>query len=690
MKKYASTSAWQLQLQLLLLLVMRACAQSPLVSLEGELTVLGGSSAGAPDGFREFLVQTGPASAPLDDGLARLRFGAAAAPAAAELASGDRLRVRARLVAGGGGLPTFAVESFSIAAPAPGKDLTLDDGRRVVTSITWLVRICNRSALAGPPATTLPRFRAHWFGGGADAQPSLRDYVAGCSFGKVRFDPERNLVVDLTDEDEDLGCAGTWQGQPWLAERCGMPELYGWLQAAQARTLARFGIDHRSYAHWILVMPDQAACGWAGLASVGCARNCYLWLRGPYGTATLTVPMHELGHNLGLGHATTPGAEYGDVGSVMGGGGDGPRCTNAAQAWQMTWAAPVAVWNATSLPAGAWIAATLPALALHPVNHVQLRPTWVMEDLATATRTGVFLSLRQRVGWDAGVPTHDADVVSVHVYNGTQRAGPDKSQLVARIPRGRTWSAHNVTVQVLDINATHARIAACRGAPCAPAAPWAGLVHRLRLGDGLVDEAAAAAGCGDLGAPVVSGGATFVTLAGRAGLDVRANRVGAWPKRTLRVPSCLAATGSFTLAAWVRPLALPPPPPSAVVSVLATFGGVKLYVRPGGALEISRYLATGAVQFGALKGARALPRWKWTHVALVHDARARTLTLLLDGAPDAHATASPPLRNAFPALVVAGDPVSMLPRAFSGVVSDVVVYRRALAGWEVAQVAAAA
>ncbi len=692
----ATTAAWG-TLLLLTTWAAGAAAQSPLVTLEGELTLLGDDQDDGVD-RSVFLLRTGPASAPLDDGLARLRFSAAAP---ADLSSGDRLRVRARYILtppdadAAAAFPEFAVESLTITAPAPGKDFTLDDGRRVVSSITWLVRICNRSALApvspNDPAgpMTLQRFRAHWFGGGSDGsrRPNLREYVAGCSFGKVRFDPDRNLIVDLTDED--LGCAGTWQGQAWRADRCGMTELYGWLQVAQARTLARFGIDHRSYAHWILVLPDVAACGWAGLASVGCARNCFLWLRGPYGTNTLSVPMHELGHNLGLNHATTPGAEYGDVSSVMGAGGPGQRCTNAAQAWQLTWAAPVAVWNATSLPEGAWRAATVPALSLDPTNHVQLRPTWATAaDLTTSTRTGVFLSLRQRTGWDADVPVADADVVSVHVFNGTQRVGPDKSQLVARIGRGQTWTAPpalNVTVQVLDINATHARVAACRGGPCVPAAPSAGVVHRLRLADRLVDEVA---GCDGGAPPVASGGASFVALAGRAGLDVRVNRLGAVANRTLTVPSCVAAAGSFTLAAWVRPIALPPAPPSTIASVLASFGGVKLYVQAGGTLALNRHLANGATQFGAVQGARALRRYAWTHVALVHDAAARTLTLMQDGARDVRADASPPLRNAFPALVVAGDPG--LPRAFSGVVSDLVVYRRALADWEVAQVAAAA
>jgi hypothetical protein len=37
-------------------------------------------------------------------------------------------------------------------------------------------------------------------------------------------------------------------------------------------------IDVRKYSRWVLVLPENR-CPWAGLASVGCSRNCASWLK---------------------------------------------------------------------------------------------------------------------------------------------------------------------------------------------------------------------------------------------------------------------------------------------------------------------------------------------------------------------------------------------------------------------------
>lgn len=76
----------------------------------------------------------------------------------------------------------------------------------------------------------------------------------------------------------------------------------------------------------------------------------------------LDTIFHELGHNLGLQHSTTPGNEYGDCSCAMG-GCSGIRCYSAPQNWRLGWgltvngndlktaAVPLAAWRVFDLPA---------------------------------------------------------------------------------------------------------------------------------------------------------------------------------------------------------------------------------------------------------------------------------------------------------------------------------------------------
>ncbi len=145
-------------------------------------------------------------------------------------------------------------------------------------------------------------------------------------------DAARSLVL-TTLSNFDLENS---QNQTWLTG-----DAFGWFtlamsgstcdtntlaaQAQQAATNA--GVNLASYNRYVYLFPNIAACGWAGLGSIG-GRPSQAWING-YVT-NLQVIGHEMGHNFGLYHAhslvcsgVTIGSscstnEYGDLYDMMG------------------------------------------------------------------------------------------------------------------------------------------------------------------------------------------------------------------------------------------------------------------------------------------------------------------------------------------------------------------------------------
>lgn len=197
---------------------------------------------------------------------------------------------------------------------------------------------------------------------------------------QLRFSSATNIVVDA--RGFDLGCSGTWNGITWDANNCDAQEIYGWMAALEAYTTNVLRIDLGKYTRRVAALPANN-CPWAGLASVGCGAYCYTWLQGAY-AGELDSAFHELGHNLGLQHSTTPGNEYGD-GSCPMGGCCNNRCFNAPQAWRANLIRPVADFNASSLGPGRRWVAVLPAPRVNDTNFVRVR-VWCACDHAMGVR----------------------------------------------------------------------------------------------------------------------------------------------------------------------------------------------------------------------------------------------------------------------------------------------------------------
>jgi hypothetical protein len=94
-----------------------------------------------------------------------------------------------------------------------------------------------------------------------------------------------------------------------------------------SQVLSQISVDGARYIMYIL--PKELPCNFAGLGVLGPCRYqpCSTWINGYYASST-SVYLHELGHNLGLGHAKYKGQPYGDMTDLMG-ACCADRCFNA-------------------------------------------------------------------------------------------------------------------------------------------------------------------------------------------------------------------------------------------------------------------------------------------------------------------------------------------------------------------------
>lgn len=125
---------------------------------------------------------------------------------------------------------------------------------------------------------------------------------------------------------------------------CPKCEFLTWAKEADS-IVSKQWANFNNYRFRIYILPDIPACNFAGLGDVApCTRRfCRIWIRAQFSSEIATY-FHELGHNLGLNHASLYDKEYADLSDAMGYCCN-LRCFNAPHSHMLSWSFPILILN---------------------------------------------------------------------------------------------------------------------------------------------------------------------------------------------------------------------------------------------------------------------------------------------------------------------------------------------------------
>jgi len=277
---------------------------------------------------------------------------------------------------------------------------------------------------------------------------NFNNAAVSCPINDIRdlmfTDPADQSIDDLYQE---ISFGAAWlTGQvvgPYNIDfNTGTCDLDGWSDAADEAARAE-GIEPDSYDRKVYVLPP-GGCSGAGYGTV-LGNPTRAWIlkcdfRDTYA--------HELGHNLGMAHASTPGCEYCDITDFMGTGNNKLRHNNAPHKDQLGWLLGGQIETITE-------SGTYDIAPLEPLPADTLAPQ-ALKLLKADTGEYYYLSYRRAIGFDTSLsPISQLDRLAVHRATGDGSGG--NTYRLAQLTDGESYvdSVNGITFTVMGHNADY-------------------------------------------------------------------------------------------------------------------------------------------------------------------------------------------------------------------------------------------